>query len=372
MGGDTTKAGAGEAESFAPVPVRWEQLQPELRSHGILVQRTLQDLTHRDFLGQFGDPSYAAIMRSDGAENSLDMPGMIAMFNASGMTIVDLATIDGDISRDFCAWFDYSERTGPLQAVVTADQIEGRLASLASELGRCGWSINYGMIDGGSGPHGCLTARAHRHPDGAEDEIALDLGPWGWTKWEQGIWEESRSYATEMELEGGHLQIYIKEPEASDLGITVTIESPSRPCITAVPPEWEYHFITIPVPLEMQGYGPSWPEVVVAACTAYTFAPFIQAFMAKAGEDCYQALRGMISRHGHKDEYASIIDKETDSELVFQAPLPDEALRQLAMMNPKLLRRRTTAWNQESAAWEISRELRPSKPRRPFKRIPPT
>jgi hypothetical protein len=293
-------------------------------------------------------------MRSDGAENSLDLPGITAMFSASGLTIVDLATLDGDISHDFCAWFNYTEAPPSPGATVAADQIERRLASLAAELRPTQRTIDHGMISEGYGQHGRLTVRQPGCPDSDEAEVTLDLGPWGWTRWELGLWEESHSYTG--------------QEETSNLGIAVTADSPQRLHMGTTPPEREYHFIGIP-PLDRRGYGwYGWPEIVVAATATYTFVPFINAFTARAGEDCYQALRTMIGRKNQPHEHISIIDHDSDSELVFREPLPDEAIRQLALMDPKLLRRRTAEWNQETAKWEISRELRPKKPKKSFRR----
>lgn len=336
----------------------WRELRRELQSHRVSIVQTLQDRENHGFLVRPGDPGYAAIMHirnSPFRDSDFITSNLAAMFAGHGMSIIDFTIHDGD----FCVWFEHRDKASSLRRpVVTARRIECEIGPLAVTLGRRGLAFHppdVGVLDAGYGPHGRLTVTVPGHPvpggRNGTGKSVLDLGPWGWTFWHLGQWRASHSYTA--------------EEEENNLGIAID------DLYWGITPPESYRFIKRSETPGTAHLFPSGYDVVAAIAATYFFAPFINAFMAKAGEDCYQALRAKLRPESHPDKFTSVIDASTDSELVFQAPLSDEAIRQLARIDPKRLHRRTAQWNQQTGEWEISRELRPKQPGKIFERLPP-
>jgi hypothetical protein len=364
---------------------RWGRINLELYYRGFHTEQIICNFEFHESVQRryYGDPSGAWITRYAGrpirrpqgllqpdpyalhankgprlVSNTPSVEEITAIFSAERMAIVDLASVNDDFDLDFCIWFHEDEGLPHLRkSAVTPERIEHRLAFISESLHeKRRLTVQSEVHQTAYGWHGHLTADKFGKSQDVPGEIELDIGPWGWTRWEHGEWQESHSYtATE---------------EAGDLGITVLQSSHQPLRISAIPTKRRYYDVEVPHDLPTI----HWTEVVVAAATACVVMPFMKAFSQKAGEDCYQALRTWISRafEEHKrwsysdqktSKQISIIDEATDAELIFTPPLPEEAISQLAAMDPKRLRRRTAEWNPQSSRWEISDELRP-KPRR--------
>jgi hypothetical protein len=100
-----------------------------------------------------------------------------------------------------------------------------------------------------------------------------------------------------------------------------------------------------------------WGEVVAAAAVGSILLPFVKAFATRAGEDCYEKLWNLI-RCNTRAKRTSLLDPEVNTELIFDPPLPDEAIRKLARIKPARLKGRIAEWNKETGNWEISRKPR--------------
>jgi hypothetical protein len=97
------------------------------------------------------------------------------------------------------------------------------------------------------------------------------------------------------------------------------------------------------------------PEMIVESVAVASFAvPFMQAFASKAGEDAYLALRNLIRRFIISRDQVSVLDPSTDTELVYDSPLSDEAIRQLARIPPERLRDRVATWDAHAGTWLIT------------------
>ena len=77
---------------------------------------------------------------------------------------------------------------------------------------------------------------------------------------------------------------------------------------------------------------------------ALIVAPFVQAFMSKAGEDAYQAVRSLVRRGTGSRKRVRLHVISTDTDLEFAQPLPDKAIEQLAGISPDLIKGRVVSW----------------------------
>ena len=255
------------------------------------------------------------------------------------MAVVDLADYGNSLSRDFCVWFHPRERLTFLQKPkLSPERIKERLGIVSGCLKTAG--LNTGEPEvrpTAHGPHGLLSC-SHGGPP---DEVVLNLGPWGWTRWDMRQWRESQALGDDRETDD-----FSTRPAVSDVSIILAIT------------EYRYHPGYDAGIAFSPGPGVSWDvwgEAVAAAAAGSILVPFIKAFAARAGEDCYEKLRNLI-RCNTRAKRTSLLDPETRTELVFDPPLPDDAIRKLARIKPARLKGRIAEWNKETGDWEISRK----------------
>lgn len=100
------------------------------------------------------------------------------------------------------------------------------------------------------------------------------------------------------------------------------------------------------------------PEIFIeGAAVASIMVPFVQAFMSKAGEDAYQAVRNLIRRGTGSRKRVCLYVISTDTDLEFAPPLPEKAIRQLAGISPDLIKGRVVSWDWDAdtgaSMWHI-------------------
>lgn len=94
--------------------------------------------------------------------------------------------------------------------------------------------------------------------------------------------------------------------------------------------------------------------VDVGPVVAATFVvPFVKSIATKAGEDCYQALRKLLPRHGEPAVPVSVADPDTGTKIVYTPPLPDDAIRLLAALKPKKISGTVVTWNPSTRTWDV-------------------
>jgi hypothetical protein len=97
--------------------------------------------------------------------------------------------------------------------------------------------------------------------------------------------------------------------------------------------------------------GVNWGNVAAGFAAASIVYPFVQSFMSRAGEDAYQAVRNLIRRGVLSREQVNLHLISTDTFLIWEPPLPDEAIEQLASVSPELIRGQVGTWDADAGMW---------------------
>lgn len=355
------------AASSAPSQ-RWHAIEAELRARGILERIVFLRDSGVTGVDQFpyGVIELSAPPAHDLARATADLE---ALFEQQAMVVVDTCVARDDSgSGSFVAWFHPRERLPFLaqlpEAVarrvqLVAERLEQRGVRIVeqehceTEHGPQGRLVLRRRIvfvpdrahDGDSGQRTESTVTAkdnqlrildivdvERGPADAlgeeDDEVELALGRWGWVSSEPNLWLLPLPPGTTAELD--NLVV-------ADIGIA-TIESVVEDSSGA--------------------WAPTWEDVVGAAVAVNILAPFVQTLARRTGEDIYETLRKLMNSPAGSQGRTRLHDPDAGTDLVFDLPLPDEAVMQLARIEPARLKKRIAEWDQESQTWRISRQPR--------------
>jgi DivIVA domain-containing protein len=109
-------------------------------------------------------------------------------------------------------------------------------------------------------------------------------------------------------------------------------------------------------------------EAIIEAAAVFAagsfIVPFMRAFAAKAGEDAYGSLKGLLGRFIGRDiripqsldtsrENSIIRDEATGTTLVVPMPMTDDVLRELSELDPSSILGKTLVWMPDSGRWLI-------------------
>jgi tetratricopeptide (TPR) repeat protein len=108
------------------------------------------------------------------------------------------------------------------------------------------------------------------------------------------------------------------------------------------------------------GWGSDWSTVATTAVITAAGVPFLQAIMAKAGEDGYSAVRSAIQGLSRRRQRRPAEDDRTNN-VILHVPtnVPDDALRRLLSMDLAALRRASNArtievsWDDTRQEWKV-------------------
>jgi hypothetical protein len=328
---------------------RWHAIEMALYAHGfgghtvLLREGDLDEDKDQVPYGIVTFPTFRGSFRDARAD-------LESVFEEHGMTVIDIDVCGDDFERGrFSVWFHPRERLGLLShPTITLASTAQRLRAVTERLKERGVVVvEHEECETAYGPHGRLVLRRTvtqvtapaEHLDGilglvkekvtrtSHEKVELVLGPWGWTSRESGLWLQPPSSTSTAELD--NLVV-------TDMGIAANKKvAPPFPTGAA-----------------------TWEDVAGAVIAVNILTPFVQAFMTKAGEDSYQAFRKFMSNHVYARRRTRLHDPDTDTDLVFDPPLPDEALVQLAGIKPAHLKNCIAEWDQESKTWKISHKPR--------------
>jgi hypothetical protein len=338
----TTTATAG------PTGARWPKIERDLGAVGFTVREAY-------FRSQQADPSsytpYGLLVLAD--MTGMDLRDfkitLESLLAAQQMAVIDIGSPDDqDSSGELFVWLHEREKLRFLPPPAARSSFPvSRLTAAAKRLtAKTPASVETtGPFDTENGWQSRVTlretGRAHE-TDAAAKRIVLMLGSWGWAASGLGLLRSRRKLSpdqlddivvrTARTWTGRHWPLVLqvtesRRPHEGDL-------------------EWSRAF----------GAVGGWETAVMAAAVASAVVPFVQAFASKAGEDTYQALRNLIRRHAEPDTRTRLYDPDADIYLVFDAPLPDEAIRQLARLKPAQLKGRPAEWDAEAKTWRLSRK----------------
>ena len=105
-------------------------------------------------------------------------------------------------------------------------------------------------------------------------------------------------------------------------------------------------------------------EMLSAFVAGSFIIPFMRAFASRAGEDSYDQLKKLLGRFSKSkiderleqelDHDSSIIrDVSTGTTLVIPTPMPEDAFRALAMLDPNAITGKTVVWMTAGGKWLI-------------------
>lgn len=295
-------------------PHWWGEVDGELAHHGFRVWNIYSRKEHSGRV-----PDYAIILgREQPGLEFNDALLLERVFDGLAMTVVDLAipSAGPTAGASLCVWLQPHEKLDLLPPILEPTGIEARLEAVGARLMR--GDLNFaGLEIEESRPNRCGRLLLTNQYQAV---LEIILGAWAWTAWNRGS------------LLGIHTGTDIESLPAERYGA--------------------------PLPKISIDGGP-WEIAAEVAVMTSCLVPFVQAFATKAGEDCYNALRTAIGRYSRLHRRTRILDAEYGTELVFVPPLPDEAIKQLAMMRPKHLVNRIVEWDADGGVWKISSKPRP-------------
>jgi hypothetical protein len=349
---------------------RWTEIEKTLHARGFLRRSVfLRDDNLNDLVDQvpYGVAELTAL--------TPNFPAVAAelesVFKEHEMAVVDVFVCRDDAGGGtFFAWFHPSERLRSLSGpMITLEGVTQRLHAVAEKLTARGLEvIEQEPCETAYGPHGRLVVqrtvvfvregededKAERDADVGtakdggmrvlnivsigrdpsdtlgeeEEEVELVLGRWGWASSDSDLWLLPPSSASTTELD---------DLVVIDMGVA-EVESTAEDSSGA--------------------FAPTWVDVVGAAMAINILAPFVQTLAKRTGEDVYGALRKVIRNQVGSHGRTRLHDPFAHTDLLFDPPLPDEAVMQLARVNPSRLRNAVAEWDQESGTWKISRKPR--------------
>jgi hypothetical protein len=332
LGGQKRQNGAvmGSVANEQPFQ-RWQAIEKTLGSRGFLTLRVLRMCERRSGPAD-QTPCGLVALRRVHARSVQTAAALEAVFSEYGMAVVDLAASGDDLTSDFCVWLHPRERLLE-QPAWTAERAVQRLAAVTRHLEARGVVVSGREVrETAYGPRGRLVLQTFDAGFATNyGVIVLVLGPWGWTSWDHDQWRESPAPAGTEDADDLNIVDYVWGVARAYRELATTLRA-----------------------------APPWEEVIGAAAVTSVVVPFVQAFAAKAADDCYQALRDLISRHTQTGKRTSLQDQDAKAELIFDPPLPDEAIKKLAQIKPTHLEGKVARWDAQNERWEISPK-RPSK-----------
>ncbi|MBW4722161.1 hypothetical protein [Saccharothrix obliqua] len=97
---------------------------------------------------------------------------------------------------------------------------------------------------------------------------------------------------------------------------------------------------------------PEWMWVVLGGAGTGVVLPFVTAMIEKSAEDAYTALRAIFAKRKPGDpNRLSILDPDHDLHIIGPDPLPEAAVRQLALMAPEV-DGHVLIWDDETQTWQ--------------------
>lgn len=296
---------------------RWRAIKDELNSCHI----STSDLSCVDanLRGRTNPGPYGHVNLSDLDGNSRTVAHLESVFSGHGMTIVDVTVPSDELRWPSRIWFHPRKRLRFLR-YADRESIDQRAYRVGDLLEVNGLKVVDSHVrEAPCGPHRRLTLNDLRDVEGG---LELDLGLWAWTyiRHDKMFFCGYSCYST----------------EADDIAMVNLVAKESA--------KYTGHPLT----------APSWMMIAEAAAVTSVLVPFVQAFVTAAGQDCYEALYKLIRRHASPTERTRLIDEKSGTELVFDPPLPDEVISQLANFKPRDLKGNVVEWDQHAARWRVT------------------